>query len=151
MNLTRVTVLLTCTGGVISPSHIGSLRANPDARPLKIIATDATVPCVGQYLADKFYQVPFGTSPDYLSRMLDICRHESVDVLFPASHEEALTLTKHRVAFTEIGTVIAASRFEVLEASFNKQLAYQKLKDCDLPCPEFRAVKSIDEFKAAAV
>lgn len=149
-SLNPVTVLLTCTGGVISPSHIGSLRNNPDSRPLKIIATDATVPCVGQYLSDHFYQVPFGTSVDYLDRILDICTRESVDVVFPASHEEALTLTKHRDAFTKIGTAIAASKFEVLAASFNKRLAYQKLKDCGLPYPEFRAVKNIDELKLGA-
>ncbi len=147
----RVTVLITCTGGVISPSHISSLRENPDGRPLKIVGTDMTVPCVGQQLADKFYQVPSGSSPDYVARLLDICSRESVDVIFPASHEEALALTSHRAAFDKTGIVIAASRYEVLELAFNKNRAYQKLKDVGLPCPEFRTVKSLGAFKEAAV
>ncbi len=150
LGLKPVTVLLTCAGGVISPSQIGSLRNNPDARPLKIIATDATVPCVAQYLADKFYQVPFGSSPDYVQNLLDICRRESVEVVFPASHEEALALAKNRQLFEETGTVIAVSKLSVLETACNKKLAYQKLKDSQLPCPEFYAVNSFDEFKAAA-
>jgi carbamoyl-phosphate synthase large subunit len=146
----EVTVLLTCAGGVISPSQICSLRNNPESRPLRIIATDASVPCVGQFLAEKFCQVPFGTSHGYLERMLDICKQESVDVILPASHEEALVLTKNRESFENIGTCVAASKFEVLEASFNKLFAFQKLKDSGLPYPRFRSVKNIYDFESAA-
>jgi carbamoylphosphate synthase large subunit len=145
-----VTVLVTCAGGVISPSQIGSLRENPDARPLKIVATDVTVPCVAQYLADRFYQVPFGSSPDYVECLLDICMRESVDVVFPASHEEALALAKNRKLFEEVGTVIAISSYPVLELACNKKLAYQKLKDAGLPFAEFYAVKTFAEFEDAA-
>lgn len=149
-SLKRVTVLITCAGGVISPSHIGSLRANPEGRPLRIVATDATVPCIGQHSADRFYQVPFGTSPDYIERLLDICKRESVDVIFPASHEESLAFAKNRELFEEAGAIIAVSRYPVLELACNKKLAYRKLKDAGLPCPEFYAVKTFAEFEDAA-
>jgi carbamoyl-phosphate synthase large subunit len=149
-SLKPVTVLITCAGGVISPSQIDSLRNNPENRPLRIIGTDSTVPCVGQHLADRFFQVPFGTSPDYVDRMLKICGDEAVDVVFPASHEEALALTKKVGAFKKIGTVVAASRFEVLELAFNKVSSYRWLKDSGLPCPEFRAARNLAEFEAAA-
>jgi carbamoylphosphate synthase large subunit len=149
-NLKEINILITCAGGVISPSQIGSLRDNPDGMPLRIIATDMTVPCVAQYLADKFYEVPSGSSPDYLERMLDICRKESVEVVFPASHEEALALTKNREVFKEIGTEIASSKYSVLELACNKKLAYQKLKDAGLPCPKFYAVNTFAEFEKAA-
>ncbi|MCW4048013.1 MAG: ATP-grasp domain-containing protein [Candidatus Bathyarchaeota archaeon] len=145
-----VTVLITCAGGVISPSQITSLRSNPDGRKLRIIGTDMTVPCVGQYLTDKFYQVPSGTSPEYVERLSEICSKESVDVLFPASHEEALALTKNVEVFKKIGTTIAVSKPEVLELSFNKKSAFQKLKEKGLPCPEFRVVKNLSEFEDAA-
>ena len=149
-DLKRVTVLVTCAGGVISPSQIGSLRDNPDGRPIRVVATDAAVPCVAQYLADKFYQVPFGSSPDYVERLLDICKRESVEVVFPASHEEALVLAKNRELFEDVGTVIAVSKFPVLELACNKKLAYQKLKDAGLPCADFYTVKSFGAFEEAA-
>jgi carbamoyl-phosphate synthase large subunit len=126
------------------------LRDNPDGRPIRVVATDATVPCVVQHLADKFYQVPFGSSPDYVERLLDICRRESVAVVFPASHEEALVLAKNRELFEAAGTVIAVSKLPVLELDCNKKFAYQKLKDAGLPCPEFYAVKTFAEFEDAA-
>jgi carbamoyl-phosphate synthase large subunit len=146
----EATVLLTCTGGVISPSHIHSLKANPDSRPVKVIGTDTTVPCIGQHFADKFYRVPMGDSPDYSERILDICSKESVDVVFPASHEEGLALAKNRKIFNEKGIKIAISKFEVLEKAFNKKYAYETLKDAGLPYPEFRIVKSLSEFETAS-
>ena len=146
-----VNVLITCTGGVISPSHIHSLRSNPDNRALKIIGTDINAPCIGQCLADKFYQVPSGDSPGYLDKILDICLKEEVDVVFPASHEEALVLAKNSDAFKKNGTVVAISKYDVLERAFNKKYAYQTLKENSLPGPEFRVVKNLDEFEAASL
>lgn len=146
-----VNVLITCTGGVISPSHIHSLRLNPDNRALKIIGTDINAPCIGQCLADKFYQVPSGDSSGYLDRILDICLKEEIDVVFPASHEEALVLAKNSDTFKKSGTVLAVSKYDVLERAFNKKYAYQTLRENNLPCPEFRVVKSLKEFEDASM
>jgi carbamoyl-phosphate synthase large subunit len=148
--LKDTTVLITCAGGVISPSQIASLRDNPEGRQIRVVATDAKVPCVAQHLADSFYQVPFGSSPDYVERLLSICKHEYVEVVFPASHEEALVLSKNRELFEKAGTVIAVSKFPVLESACNKKLAFQKLKDAGLPYPDFYAVQSFSEFEEAA-
>lgn len=145
-----VTVLLTCTGGVISPSHVFSLKNNPDGRSVRIIGVDTVVPCIGQYTTDKFYRVPFGTDPNYVDTLLEICEKESVDVVFPASHEEILSLSSNHEKFTRIGTKIAASKHSVLELSCNKKLAYEKLKEKGLPCPNFFVVKSFEEFEKAA-
>jgi carbamoylphosphate synthase large subunit len=149
-DLKRTTVLITCAGGLISPSQIDSLRDNPDGRQIRVVATDSNVPCVAQHLADRFYQVPFGSSPGYLEQLQNICRRESVEVIFPASHEEALVLAKNRELFEKAGTVIAVSKLPVLELACNKKLAYQKLKDSGLSCPEFYAVKTFAEFEEAA-
>jgi carbamoyl-phosphate synthase large subunit len=85
-----------------------------------------------------------------VDRLKEICSKESVDVVFPASHEEGITFAKNRDVFEEIGTHIAISRHEVLELSFDKKRAFQRLKDRGLPCPDFRAVKSLVEFEDAA-
>jgi carbamoyl-phosphate synthase large subunit len=109
-----------------------------------------TVPCAGQYLTDKFYQVPHGNDPEYVEKLVEICSKESVNVVFPASHEEALALTRNIELFKKIGTTVAVSKPEVLELSFNKKFAFQKLKENGLPCPEFRIVKNLAEFEDAA-
>ncbi|MGD6850541.1 MAG: ATP-grasp domain-containing protein [Candidatus Bathyarchaeia archaeon] len=135
---------------MISPSQIGSLRDNPDSRHVRIVGTDMYAPCSGQFLTDSFYVVPSGTSADYIQKMIEICRKESVDVLFPASHEEGLTLSINRKLFEDIGTKIAISRWDVLELSFNKKEAYNRLKNLGIACPEFKVARNIDEFQAAA-
>lgn len=145
------TVLLTCTGGVISPSHIQSLKSNPENRTIKVVGTDTTTPCIGQCLADKFYQVPLGTQPGYTEKILEICLKESVDVIFPVSHEEALALVKNEQVFKKNGIVLAISKADVLEKTFNKKIAYQTLKSSGLPCPKFRVVNSLSEFEEAAI
>ncbi len=148
--MNAVTALLTCCGGVISPSQIGSLRNNPDSRKVRVVGTDMTVPCSGQYLVDKFYNVPSGTDPKYVDRLKSICSKESVDVVFPASHEEGLSLAKHRDEFEKIGTKIAISRYEALELAFDKNQAFKHLKSKGVPCPDFRPVRNFEEFKDAA-
>ena len=144
------TVLLTCVGGLISPSQIDSLKNNPDNRKVKIIGTDMNEYAIGQYLTDKFYKVPAGDDHVYVDTILDICEKEKIDVVFPASHEEALTLSKNRKLFEDIGTVIAVSKYEILELAFDKAKTYSFLKKHSLLCPNFYKVKSIDEFINAA-
>ncbi len=144
------TAMVTCSGGVISPSQVESLRHNPDNRCIRVIGTDVNVPCIGQYSADKFYQVPPGTAPNYVDIVKEICVKEKVDVVFPASHEEALALTDAQEVFDDLGIVLAISKHDVLELSFNKKLAYEKLKAAGLPCPDFRSVGSVEEFEVVA-
>lgn len=82
--------------------------------------------------------------------MFDICSKELVDVVFPASHEEALALTKRRNFFEGSGIKIATSKYDVLEEAYDKKKAYMKLARNGLPCPEFYSVKNIKEFEDAA-
>jgi len=144
------TALITCVGGVISQSQIDSLRQNPEKRSIKIVGTDMVTPCVGQIFSDKFYKVPSGNSLDYVKTLVDICVKENVNVVFPASHEEAMALMKENETFENIDVKIACSKSDVLETSFNKDKAYQKLKNSGLPYPEYKTIKSIGEFEEAA-
>jgi hypothetical protein len=57
--------------------------------------------------------IVLSTAPSYVNRLLDICSGESVDVVFQASREEALTLTKNSELFSRLGTVITVSRQKV--------------------------------------
>jgi carbamoyl-phosphate synthase large subunit len=146
----KCTVLLTCVGGLISPSQIDSLKNNPDNREVKIIGVDVREEAIGRYLTDKFYKVPPGDAPGYLKTILKICKKEKIDVIFPASHEEALALAKERELFKKRGTIIATSNYKILELAFNKTAAYSFLLKHHLPCPQFFIVKSINNFKKAA-
>ncbi|MDO8264997.1 MAG: ATP-grasp domain-containing protein, partial [Candidatus Parcubacteria bacterium] len=146
----QCTVLITCVGALDSPSQIGSLKENPDKRPIRIIGVDGRDDCIGRYLSDVYYKVPFGGDPKYIETILSICKKEKVDVIFPASHEEGLVLAKEKKLFEKEGIKIAISDYEIIESAFNKIKAYTILKENNLPYPQFFAVKSENEFKEAA-
>jgi len=99
---------------------------------------------------NKLFHVPSGTDPEYVDKLKEICLQEDVDVVFPASHEEGITLARSRREFDKIGTQIAISRLEVLEMAFDKKRAFENLKNKGLPCPDFRVVKDLKEFENAA-
>lgn len=139
-------VLLTCTGGLVSPSQINSLKNNPDSRKVEIIGTDMNEYAIGRHLTEKFYKVPAGDDPIYAEVILGICKGEKINVIFPTSHEEALVLSKNRGLFEDLGTTIATSKYEVLELAFDKAKTYSFLKKHNLLCPEFYVVSSIGEF-----
>ena len=123
----KCTVLLTCVGGLISPSQIDSFKNNPDKRKVKIIGVDTRKDAIGRYMVDEFYKVPPGDSSGYVKTVLKICKREKVDVIFPASNEEALALAKKRELFKNWRVVIAVSDYKVLRLAFNKASAYSLL------------------------
>jgi len=146
----KVTVLITCVGALDSPSQVGSLRDNPDHRLIRIVGVDGRNDCIGKYICDAFYKVPFGGDKNYAKIILGICEKEKVNVVFPASHEEALPLAKAKKMFENKGIKIAISDYDVLESAFNKITSYEILAKNNLPYPKFFVVKSADEFQAAA-
>ncbi len=146
----KTAVLITCVGALDSPSQIGSLRDNPDNRPLKIIGIDGRDDCIGRYLADAYYKVPFGNDPKYIDTIMAICKKEKVDVIFPASHEEALPLAKEKKLFEKEGIKVAISDYKVVESAFDKIKAYNILAKNNLPYPKFFVVRSAAEFRQAA-
>jgi carbamoyl-phosphate synthase large subunit len=139
-------VLLTCCGGLISPSQIKSLKGVRE-RKIRITGVDMDDNAVGRYLCDTFYQVPGGGSPEYIKTLLGIAQKEAIEVILPASHEESLVLAKQRSVFEEKGIKIAVSSYETLSRAYDKGRCYQFLKDKHLPCPEFYVVRKADEFK----
>lgn len=143
------TVILTCCGGLVSPSMIQSLKI-VNERKVRVVGVDMRESAIGSYMVDKFYVVPPGDSPAYVDKMLDISMSEGVDVILPASHEESLALSEHRRVFEDKGIKIAASDYEVLKIAYNKELCYRFLKEKGLPCLEFYFVGTPEEFKEAA-
>lgn len=75
-----------------------SLRLDPNFRG-KIIALTYDVYCTGQYrddIFDEIYIVPYPSEPEHklLSRILEIHRETSIDVIFPALDSEIAVYTR---------------------------------------------------------
>lgn len=99
----------------------------------RIIATDCSNLAPAVYEADAFYLVPRITHPDYLERILDICRKEKIKGVLSLIDPELSLLAKNRDRFVAVGTTIIGSEDELVETCFNKYAMYEKLIELGIP------------------
>ena len=123
---------------------------NNGERPTEIIGTDMSLEAVGRYLCDRFYQVPPGSSPDYIPSMLEIVDKEEPDLVFPESSNEVLQLAKAKDDFESKGTPVVVSSPEAIETASNKFLMYEEVrKGGKVDLPLYHSASTMDELLEA--
>lgn len=116
-------IAVTGVGGGVGQSVLKSLENSG----YNVIALDGEVLAAGLYASSKSYLIPYASSPNYIDALLEICKKEKIDLLFPGLDAELMPLSLNRDAFKAIGTTVMVSRPEVIEISDNKQETYDKL------------------------
>lgn len=86
----------------------------------KIIATDMSLYAPAIYAADKYYIVPSIYDKDYINRVIDICKLESVDAVTTLIDPEISILAAHREQFKEIGVEVLAPYLDTALVCFDK-------------------------------
>src|SRR5439155_12406801 len=106
MSTAMLTVLRTAAGAPVAPFVIKALTSLPGIR---VVAVDADPLSCGFELADAHHVVPPASSEHFVPALLDICREQSVDLLFPDLDEELPLLAEARKQFESIGTRVLIS------------------------------------------
>jgi carbamoyl-phosphate synthase large subunit len=145
----QATLLMTCVGGQLSPWLLKSLAACTRVK-VRTVGVDGRGDALGRTFAHAFHQVPLGDDPAYPERMLDICRREKVDVLFPTSDEEALTLALHTEAFAAEGVRVSCPPAAMAPLMRNKADMYDHLAGLGLPLPEYHRISDVGGIRRAA-
>ncbi len=70
--------------------------------------------------AARGFIVPRCTAPEFIPRMLQICRDNDVKLVIPTIDTELMNLARHREAFAEIGTLVAISSPDTIRISSDK-------------------------------
>lgn len=150
MNLRNITLLMTGVGGPGANGYIYSLQHNAE-RTIRIVGTDLSDKIDPETRAQlaAFYTIPRAGTHDYLSRMLDLCKEEQIDVILPLNTAELSCLSVHRSDFEALGTRVCVLQPEVLEVVNNKARLLQRLQAAGIAVPEFAVVHSLSEFTAA--
>lgn len=99
----------------------------------RIIATDCSNLAPAVYEADAFYLVPRITAPDYLDRVLTICKKEKIDGVFSLIDPELSLLAKEKEKFLRIGTTPIISPYELVETCFDKYKMFELLQNMNIP------------------
>jgi carbamoyl-phosphate synthase large subunit len=145
----QVTLLMTCVGGQLSPWLLKSLKSS-DRIAIRTVGTDGQADALGRSFADAFFVVPMGDHPDYAERLLDICRQEHVDMVFPTSDEEAYALAGHAAEFAAEGIAVCAPPAHMVPIMRSKGAMYDYLATLGLPLPEYHRVKNREALQRAA-
>ena len=123
-----IKVLITAAGSPASPGLISCLKNNGE-RIIKVVGVDMQADPTIKQMVDAFYQVPACSEPDYVDKLLEICKIEKVDVLIPGVSQELLELLKRRKEFEKNNTLVSVSEGEGLHIANDKILLYEYMSE----------------------
>jgi carbamoyl-phosphate synthase large subunit len=94
---------------------------------VELWAADIDANAAGLYLvpADRRLLLPRGDDPGFVAALLDWCRCEAIDVVFPTVDQELLPLAQSRSAFLAAGITLVLAKAQVLATCLDKWRLYQ--------------------------
>ena len=126
-----LTLLRTAAGSAPTVTQYKAFQA----LGCRVVGVDCDPASVGFQFADAGYVVPRVGAPDYLERMLEVCRRERVDLFLPALDEELALCGAHREAFAALGTRLLLSGSRALEVCADKLGMYEFFRSQGIPTP----------------
>lgn len=126
-----VTILVTGCGGAVGLGIVKALRMSSSKLRIVGVEADSYAACFhlrakGCQL-DRTYVVPRASDSLYISRVIDICRKEKIDAIFPGTDAELEKLSTSRVKIASYGTKIIVSPPRTIKIYRDKWLTYYEL------------------------
>ena len=87
----------------------------------RVLATDRSWYSSARHSADEHFQVPGCDEPDFVARMVDLCREQHVDLVVPTIDPELPVLAAALDDLAGVGTTVAISSPEVVSIAADKQ------------------------------
>lgn len=140
-----LTVLVSACGAQFMPGLADCLKDNGE-RNIRIIGVDMGIDPTVLQMVDALYKVPAADDPNYIDRLLEVCKAEKVDVVMPFMSAELLPLIDRKSDFETLGIKVSVSDRASIEITTNKYRFYQFLKENYLPVPRFALVKKADDL-----
>jgi carbamoyl-phosphate synthase large subunit len=75
----------------------------------------------------KVFNTTYADSPDYVPQLIEICRKERVDVVFPGTDVELPKLAAGKEIFADCGAEVIVSPYETVEICRDKWLTFRHL------------------------
>jgi carbamoyl-phosphate synthase large subunit len=112
-------VLVTGAGG---PAGVAVIRSLVKRTDIDVYAADMDGWASALYLvpAARRRIVPAGRSEDFVDRLIEMCREDSIDVLFSTVDVELPPLAKRRDELEAVGTKLAAPSYQTLVTTLDK-------------------------------
>jgi biotin carboxylase len=136
------TLMLTSVGGSMQPQVIRFLK---DSRrhDIRVVGVDQRPDAVGRRFCDVFAVVPGGDDPAYAGCLANLAEAHGVQLILPASDEEALALSANRAVFDGLGCELACVPYDTLALFVDKPRAYRRFAELGLYVPDWQLVDDI--------
>lgn len=103
-----------------SKDLIDVLRANYDNEDIHVVGINCEDTALLRNGVDAGYVVPRITEPDYIQTVIDICKKEHVDVIFPFITAELPIMAANKERIEAEGIKVSVASAESIEAAGNK-------------------------------
>lgn len=146
MNTPSVSILFTSAG-----RRVELLRAFRRAYQElgingRIIALDIDPLAPALQAADHVYIVPRLSSPEYVPALLEICRREQANLVFPLIDPDIPVLATHHAAIEATGARVAVIPNQAVPIVSDKWLTTQLFQSLGLPTPRSWLPEQLDEI-----
>ena len=145
-----ISIVITAAGAPQAATLIRHLRANGEYT-VRIVALDMNSEVVGRFLADSFHRIPPAGAAGYRDAILDIVRSETPDAFLNCSGADVPHIARMKDEIERLGTRVLCADADTIDLVNDKYRLFCTLQnDPDVPVPEFRWPKSLDEFVSIA-
>jgi carbamoyl-phosphate synthase large subunit len=114
-----------------------------------IVVTDIDPLAPALQVADRVYMVPRFTSADYIPSLVEICRRESIDLVFPLIDPDIPILAEHQAFLAATGAQVVVIAPEAAEITADKWVTTQFFQRLGLAIPQSWLPEDLDRAEAA--
>lgn len=125
-------VLITGAGTTTAITALKGLRAADDAG-IQIVMGDMNADCAGAHLGDEFVLMPPAKAPDFVERVIGLCRDRGIDLVIPIIDYEFIGWSQAAGRLAEAGTRVAISPVPVLRTCEEKDETYRYFGSLGIP------------------
>lgn len=126
------------------------MRSLLDVGAYRLVGVDSDHLTSGLYEPgwDARYCVPKGDEPGYVDAIADIVERENVDVVWPCSDEEVVSLASVHDRFSNIGAAVVTSQPDVVQFAVDKLAVARRLSRHGIAVPaSCRLDEDFDDFR----
>ena len=135
--MSKLRIGVTGVGGGAGQSVLKALQNTE----YEVVGLDGELLGTGLYVTPLAYKIPYANSPEFIPALLDICRKERIQILFPGLDAELAQLSAHRKDFSAIGTTVIVSDASVIDISDNKLETFNQLTRLGFQVPATMTLK----------
>jgi len=144
----KLTVMVTGVGGGgLGEQIIKALRLSPTI-DYNIIGSDMSPLSKGLAVVDVPCLLPAASAPDYMEKLLAICKQQHVKCLFHGSEAELLKLSECREEIEAEGILVPMNPKEVISIGMDKSRTIEFLKQEGFLYPQTYRIANIEDIDA---